>query len=154
MFKFVALTVLLAISGANAFFACCSDQPNAVCPRTVTSPSCSGTRCTVSRGEILQADAFFTPVRAHARLDVETTAYVLGVGVNLPVPEPDNNACNSMFRNGVNVGCPTVPNVEHLWRLNYQIPTTIPAFNNARVRYTLRENGVIEGCVDITATIN
>jgi ML domain len=134
MFKFVALTVLLALSGANAFFSRCADHPNAVFPRDIQSPSCTADRCTVARGETLRADAFFTPVRAHNRLDVVVTAYVLGVGVNLPVPPPSDNACNSMFRGGVLVGCPTVPGVEHMWRIDYVIPSTIPAFPNARVR--------------------
>lgn len=135
MFKIIVFSVLFVFTGAQAsFHACCTDLPNAVCPSRVTSPSCSGTRCTVTRGQQLEAEAHFTPVRAHSRLDVVVTAYALGVGVNLPVPEPDDNACNNMYRGGVNVGCPTVPNVEHMWKLNYQIPTTIPAFANARVR--------------------
>lgn len=134
MFKFVVLTVLLALSGADAFWRCCANQPGAVCPTNIVSPACSGARCVVTRGEQLVADATFTPVRAHNRLDVEVTATALGITVPLPVPPPSDNACNDMYRGGVFVGCPTVPNVEHVWRINYQVPTTIPAFNTAVVR--------------------
>ncbi|KAG5673378.1 hypothetical protein PVAND_003434 [Polypedilum vanderplanki] len=153
MFKFVIFGILLVLSSANAFWTRCADHPNAVAPDHITSPACTPERCTATRGEVLTADVLLTPIRAHNRLDVRVTAFVLGVGVPLPLEPPYDNACNHMYRNNVFVGCPTVPNVQHLWRINMLLSPNYPALNNARVRFEISENGVVEGCVDITATL-
>lgn len=132
MFKLVALTVLLAIAGTDAFWNCCANQPNAVCPRSVVSPACSGDICTVTRGEQLTANAFFTPVRAHSELRVTVTTTIAGITVTLPTDLDD--ACTSMFRGGVSVGCPTVPNTEHEWRIIDNISESTPALTSAVIR--------------------
>lgn len=81
MLKLITFLLLVATARAQFWRACTGPLANAVTPDDVQSPACSGTSCTIGRGEILRANAFFTPIRAHARLDVAVTAFVLGVGV-------------------------------------------------------------------------
>jgi hypothetical protein len=91
MYKSLAVLLFVFYSVNANFWSPCSNLPNAVVPRLITSPSCPPTadRCTATRGQPLEARVFFTPVSAHARLDVRVTAFILGVGVNLP-PDNDN----------------------------------------------------------------
>ncbi|CAG9809073.1 unnamed protein product [Chironomus riparius] len=152
MFKILAL-FLLALSSTNAFWTACTDRAGAIAPNRVESASCSGSLCTVVRGETLVADAFATFTSAHSVLTVRVTAYILGIGVNLPQDPPYDNACNSIFINGVMTGCPTTPNVESLWRIQMLVPTTYPAFQNTRVRYELLENNNVVACANIQATL-
>lgn len=42
-------------------------------------------RCRITRGELLNADVYITPTRAHSRLDVRVTAYIFGIGVNVRI---------------------------------------------------------------------
>ncbi|KAG5673377.1 hypothetical protein PVAND_003433 [Polypedilum vanderplanki] len=153
MFKLIALTVLLALSGANAFWTRCADLPNAVAPREITSPSCSGTSCTVTRGQTLTANAFATFTQVHHRLDVRVRVFVLGVGIEIPMDPPNDNACNSLLLNGVQHGCPTTPGVEKVWVINMPVSQLTPAVSNARVRFELLENSATVACADVTATI-
>ncbi|KAG5669276.1 hypothetical protein PVAND_017166 [Polypedilum vanderplanki] len=156
MLKVIFLTVLLAACSVNAqqsFWSICTDLPNALAPRQIISPACppGADRCTATRGEALEADVYFTPVRAHNYMHVTVTAFILGIGIDL-APD-DDNACNDLFRNGVQVSCPTVPNVEHVWSIRIFVSRLYPAFNNARVRFLLSENNVPEGCADVRATL-
>ena len=133
MFKILALFVL-AFSSANAFWSACTDRAGAIAPSRVESSACSGNLCIVVRGEALVADGFFTFASTHTALTVRVTAYILGIGVNLPQEPPHDSACNSIFINGVLTGCPTTPGVESVWRINMLIPANYPAFQNTRVR--------------------
>jgi hypothetical protein len=134
MLKLAVLGLLLALSGANAFWSLCADHPNAIGPDSVSSPFCDAVRCTATRGEVLTADIFITPIKAHARMDVRVTGFLLGIGIPLPLDPPYDNACNHMYRNNVFVGCPTLPHVQHVWRINMRMSPNYPALNNARVR--------------------
>jgi hypothetical protein len=133
MFKILAV-FLLAFASANAFWSACTDRAGAIAPNRVESAACSGSLCTIARGEELVADGFFTFAAAHNELTVRVTAYILGVGVNLPQSPPHDSACNSIYVGGSMTGCPTTPNVESIWRIIMMIPTTYPAFTNTRVR--------------------
>ena len=130
MYKFIVIA-LLAVASADAFWTPCSDHPGTA-PSSVVSPSCSGNLCTVQRGETLHADATVTFTAAHSRLDVRVTAFILGIPVNLPQSPPDDDACNSM-----SPACPTTPNQQHTWGINFFVPTTYPTFSNTRVRCKL-----------------
>lgn len=133
MYKLLILT-LISLASVNAFWSPCTDRPGAIAPNRVESAACSGNLCTITRGETLIADVFGVFTAAHHRLDVRVTAYIFGIGVNLPQAPPDDDACNSLFRDGQLVGCPTIPGVEYMWRIDFLIPTTYPAFANTRVR--------------------
>lgn len=133
MYKIIVLAVL-AFSSADAFWSACPDHPNALIPSRIVSAQCSATLCTLVRGEPFLADVYATHTAVHHRLDVRVTAFVLGVPVNLPLDPPDDDACNFTYRNGVFVGCPTVPGEEHLWKIDFTIPTNYPGFSNSRVR--------------------
>ncbi|KAG5677664.1 hypothetical protein PVAND_007401 [Polypedilum vanderplanki] len=129
MFK-VAIVVLSLIYSINAnFWTPCSDHPNAVAPRQIISAACppGGTHCTATRGQVLEADAYVTPVTAHNYLRVTVTAYVLGIGIDLP--PVDDDACNGMFLpDGSFHGCPTAPGIEHVWKINVDVNPNFPAF--------------------------
>lgn len=91
MFKVIFLTFLLAYSAEANFWSQCSDLPNALAPDLIISTACpeGATRCTATRGEPLNADVYLTPIHAHAQLEVVVTAFIFGIGINLP-PDDDN----------------------------------------------------------------
>ena len=150
MYKILVLA-LLAVSAECQFWSACTDRPGAITPNRIESAACSGNLCTIARGETLVADAFATFTSAHNHLEVRVTAYILGIGINLPQEPPHDNACNSIHRDGVLVGCPTTPGIEHLWRIVMLIPTTYPAFSNTRVQCKYQ---VIDfRCVDKMKTV-
>ncbi|CAG9809070.1 unnamed protein product [Chironomus riparius] len=150
MFKLIALTVFLAISGTQAFWTAC---PGVLAPTSITSDVCSGSSCNVQLGQQFSAEATITFTQAHARLDTRITVFVLGVGINIPQDPPLDNICNSLFRDGVLTGCPTTPGVATVWRINLTVTSNTPTVNNARVRFEGLENGVSQVCADVTATI-
>jgi hypothetical protein len=134
MFKLVALTVLLAISGTQAFWSAC---PGILGPTSVTSDVCSGSSCNVRLGQDFSGVAVFSFARSHATLTTRITIYIGGVGVDIPQDPPHDNVCNSIFRDGVFSGCPTVPNVQSEWHINLTVTSNTPTVNNARVRCKL-----------------
>ncbi|CAG9809069.1 unnamed protein product [Chironomus riparius] len=150
MFKLVALTVLLALSGTQAFWTAC---PGVLAPTSVTSDVCSGSSCNVRLGQDFSGVATVSFTRAHAILTTRITIYIGGVGVDIPQDAPHDNICNSLFRDGVLTGCPTTPNVATEWRINLTVTSNTPTVNNARVRFEGLENGVSEVCVDVMASI-
>jgi hypothetical protein len=137
MYKLAVLAVLLALSGANAFWTACGGTATT---HAVTSPACTATRCTATRGQPLQSNTTISFAGAHAALTVEVTAFVLGIGVPLPIDPPDNNACNSLFQGAVRSSCPTVAGVHYHWILDLTVPANLPAFTNSRVQCELRDN--------------
>jgi hypothetical protein len=88
MFKFLAILVL-AFASANAFWTSCSSGP---APTSLTSAACSGTTCTITRGQMLQAVMVFPSTVAASVLDVAITAYPqAGGSVSIPVTPPHND---------------------------------------------------------------
>lgn len=134
MYKFVIFAFLLTFSVTNAFWTSCGGSATT---HSVTSPSCDATRCTATRGQPLVSDTLISFTGAHQNLQVSVTAFILGVGVNLPVDPPHNNACNSLFLGATLHGCPTQANVQYNWHLNMDIPANLPAFQNTRVQCEL-----------------
>ena len=134
MFKIVAITLLVALSGANASFwsACSGVGSNVVAPTSITSPSCVGDRCTVTRGQTLIANAVIPWTAAHQRLDVTILVFILGIGIPVQIDPQHANACNSLVP-----GCPTVPGQSHTWTINMPVTPETPAANNVRVRCEL-----------------
>ena len=137
MFKFVALTVLLAISGTQAFWSAC---PGILAPTAVTSDVCSGSSCNVRLGQDFAGVATVSFTRAHSALTTRITIFIGGVGTDIPQDAPGNNICNSLFRDGVLTGCPTTPNVATDWRINLTVTSNTPTVSNARVRCKLNSN--------------
>ncbi|CAG9809078.1 unnamed protein product [Chironomus riparius] len=152
MYKILAL-FLLAVSSASAFWSACSDHPGVLAPTSITSPACTGSLCTVVRGEVLNSDVYFVFPTAHSRLDVRISVILYGVEVNIPLEAPYDDACNFMYRGGAFVGCPTVSGQEHLWKIGMEIPHEYPAFNNEVVRYELFESGARVACADLLTTV-
>jgi hypothetical protein len=124
MFKFVALVVLLAISGTQAYWSGC---PGILGPTSITSPACSGSACTVVQGTTADFTSSITFARAHSHLMTRLTVFIGGVGIVIPQTPPHDNACNQ-------IACPTVPNVPTTYVLTLTITTGTPVTNNADVR--------------------
>jgi hypothetical protein len=97
MYKAIVLVLILALSSANAFWSACTDRPGAIAPERIESPFCTGNLCTVVRGETLTADAWISSPNSHAILTVRVTAYILGIGVNLPQDPPHDNGIKIVF---------------------------------------------------------
>ena len=133
MYKILAL-FLLAVSSASAFWSECHNYPDVLVPTNITSPACSGSLCTVVRGELLTSDVFLEFTSAHSSLDVRISVYIHGVLVYIPLDPPYDNACNFMYRGGNFVGCPTVAGQEHVWKIAMEIPLDYPEFYNEYVR--------------------
>lgn len=81
MLKFVVLVLLVASANASFWRSC--NIAGVITPDRIESPFCGGDRCVVNRGDTLLADAWITPVRAHARLDLTVTAFVGPIGINV-----------------------------------------------------------------------
>lgn len=82
MLKLLAFAVL--IIGANAFWSDCG-IPGVVGPDNVVSTHCPGNRCQIVRGQSFYANAYFTPVKVHQRLDTRGTIFLAPVGPGVPV---------------------------------------------------------------------
>ena len=136
MFKF-AFVLLLAISAtqAQSYWSGC---PGILGPTTLTSPACSGSACTVVQGSTSVFQSTITFTRAHAHLMTRLTVFLGGIGVVIPQTPPHDNGCNALFRDGVQVGCPTVPNVPTRYDLTLTITTQTPVTTGANVRCKYR----------------
>jgi hypothetical protein len=93
MIKAIAI-LALAIASTNAFWSPCSQGPP---PTSVTSPSCSGSSCTVTRGEGLAAVVVFSPAQSTPHLDVIIKAYFFGI--ELDIPNSPGNENGEEFKN-------------------------------------------------------
>ena len=82
MLKLVAFAFFVA--STNAFWTGCN-IPGVIGPDRVESPFCSATSCSLTRGQTLLADVWFTPVRAHTHLMVAVTAFIAGIGVPVKI---------------------------------------------------------------------
>ncbi|KAG5676501.1 hypothetical protein PVAND_006332 [Polypedilum vanderplanki] len=146
MFKFL-LILTLAIASANAFWTPCTSGP---APTSVTSPSCSGTSCTITRGEILRATFVFPANVAASSLDVIIRAYAAigGDPIQLPVTPPHDNACSS-----ISPSCPTSVGTSYTWNIDFEVPTDIPAINGF-FTFSLTSGTTIVTCANATASLH
>jgi hypothetical protein len=83
MMKSVVLVVLLAYSATASFWSGCSDIPDAVVPIDITSSQCSDTKCTMTRGEPLNAHVAFNLVKDHDHLKVAVKGTMYGLKIDL-----------------------------------------------------------------------
>ncbi|KAG5676499.1 hypothetical protein PVAND_006330 [Polypedilum vanderplanki] len=143
MFKFIVV-LTLAIASANAFWTSCTSGPP---PTSVTSPSCSGTSCTVTRGEGLAATVVFSPAQSSPVLDVNIRAYFFGQELEIPNSPGNENACVSL-----SPPCPTTANQPHTWNIDIGIPSTLPAING-HFTFTLAHQGTPIMCANVTANL-
>lgn len=85
MLKLFAFALLVA--NVSAFWQSCN-IPGVLTPDHIVSPVCQpgAARCQVTRGQVLEADAFFTPQAVHHRMDATATAHhllLLGGSLNV-----------------------------------------------------------------------
>ncbi|KAG5667418.1 hypothetical protein PVAND_015399 [Polypedilum vanderplanki] len=152
MWKIVISVLLLSSFATASFWSACENNAG-VAPDDVVSPSCSGSICHGVRGERLIANVTFTPRANHNDLRVQVWATVLGIQIPLPGEPPHDNACNNIFHNNVRQSCPVVGGRQYLWIIEMDIPLTLPALNNARVRYEIWDGDVEVMCASIVAQL-
>jgi hypothetical protein len=153
MYKFVAFAVLAVILAPTVSATFWRNCLGVLGPDHIETPLCDAERCFAVRGQPFVANVTLSSPDVHQELLVENIAFIFGIPVQLPVEPPHDNGCNQLYVNGVFHGCPTLPNVPHVWMINQDIPAFLPAFQNTVVRYTLSDRGTLVGCVEITATL-
>jgi hypothetical protein len=87
MIKFLIIFVI-AFASVNAFWSACSSGQ---APNSVTSPSCSGASCTVTRGSTLTGTINFTPQYAVSSLNAYAIMYYLGAEVDIEISEANRS---------------------------------------------------------------
>lgn len=127
MNKLSIVLVVLAVSGAFAFWTPCGDLP---APNDIVSAQCNDVYCEVYRGSQLRADVHMTARHVHQVLDVKFSTNFLGIDINLTIPEGRENACWHL-RGG---GCPTVIGNDYVWEIDSPISTLYPAMSNVLIR--------------------
>lgn len=80
---------------------------------------CDENSCLVERNSFVTAEVTFTPTKNYTNIEAFLNANVGGIWIDSPIPPPYNEVCNYLTP-----GCPTTPNVEHVWTI--EIPTTNP----------------------------
>ncbi|KAG5667573.1 hypothetical protein PVAND_015550 [Polypedilum vanderplanki] len=155
MLKLALAVVLLCFitSPALAFWTTCPEFPGARGPDRVDTPMCDSERCFAVRGEYFIANITLSSPDVHHELLSECIAFIAGIGIPLPMEPPHDNGCNAIFRNGVQQSCPTTPNNQYVWVVEQRIIEGIPAFQNTRVQYRIRDRGQLVGCVQFWATV-
>lgn len=130
MNKLSIVLVVLAVSGAFAFWTPCGDLPS---PNEIVSAQCNADYCEVYRGSQLRADVYMTARHVHLRLDVKFSTTLLGIPIDLPIPEGREDACMHL-RGG---GCPTIIGNDYVWEIDSPISAIYPAMDNVIIRGTL-----------------
>ena len=77
---------------------------------------------------------YFTPESAYTALNVTTDAYIYGIWTELEYEYPLNDVCQALFRGDQQVNCPTVPQQEHRWNLDFLINPIIPQLSNVPIQ--------------------
>ncbi|XP_070506505.1 uncharacterized protein [Chironomus tepperi] len=145
------LTVVISIGLNHAFWTDCPGS-GVIGPDSITSPNCTADRCRVVRGEVMTADILVTWSGNHHELATRITAFMFGVGINLPIDDPYDDVCKVItFPNGTPSTCPTVPNVQKRIPIEMVIPTIYPALSNARVQVDFFDRSVRIACGMLTA---
>lgn len=130
MYKFIIFAIILGFYSTNAFWEHCGGTATT---HNVESSVCDQDRCHATRGQPMYAITTISFRAAHPTLTLRVTTFLFGVGIVLPLPPSEADACQGLYLNGNWHGCPTVPEVQHTWVLNITVPTNIPAFQNNRV---------------------
>jgi hypothetical protein len=78
----------------------------------------------------------FTPTTVENDLPVRLFMQAAGFPeTEIEITTNHRNACVAhLLRDDVRVGCPTVPNVEHLWIFHNNLPADMPLFQNVNFR--------------------
>ncbi|XP_070499664.1 uncharacterized protein [Chironomus tepperi] len=153
-FKFTIFVIFLTISClAEAFWSDCPGS-NVPGPDDIVSPNCSGDRCRAVRGESLIARIYATPQAVHHELIARVTAFVFGIGINLPMQPPFDNACNQIhFANDTLTSCPVYPNIQYVMNVEMQVSSLFPAFTNTLVQVDFWDGNQRAACGQIIADL-
>ncbi|XP_070502467.1 uncharacterized protein [Chironomus tepperi] len=148
--KLLLIVLFCLVQNAFSFWTSCAvGRP----PIRVTSPDCDATRCVLTRGDPLTMNIEMDFLEAHPQLITRVTMLVLGIWINIPnIPEYEN-ICQFLYSDGVLVGCPTAPGRVYEWRMNLNIPTTVPSVNNGRIRLEAMDGSNIATCFEILGTL-
>jgi hypothetical protein len=128
----VALVVLLAVNGSLAFWTSC---PSGAAPTAVSSPVCTSTVCTVSRGGTLTGEATFRATAAHTALQSTFHAVVFGLETDLTGSDPDAaRVCEQLQGVTCSPSNPLTAGSSYTWNLRFSVPTNTPVLSNTQVR--------------------
>ncbi|KAL7028590.1 hypothetical protein ACKWTF_005905 [Chironomus riparius] len=150
--KLFLIVLVCLVQSAFSFWTSCAVGR---APISVTSPQCeSGSqRCVLTRGDPLQMDITMDFLESHPALITRVTMLVLGIWINIPnIPEYEN-VCQFLYSDGVLTGCPTVPGTIYTWKMNVNIPTSVPAVQNGRIRLEAMDGNNIATCFEIIGTL-
>ncbi|KAG5674352.1 hypothetical protein PVAND_004327 [Polypedilum vanderplanki] len=148
----ILIVFIFLFANVRAFYTRCS-HTNAPGPDHIVSPNCNSERCFGVRGDVVNADIWATPLGAHTELRTRITAFILGIGVPLPVDPPFDDACNMIFLDGQLTTCPTIPNRQYMLQVEIPILHAYPPFSNAIVRVEFFDRGQLAACGEVLADI-
>ncbi|KAL7031650.1 hypothetical protein ACKWTF_007086 [Chironomus riparius] len=151
--KFVFLLTFVCVFGVSqAFWTNCPGSVPGL--DLFESPQCSGDRCRATRGEIFYGKFWFHTAGAYNELRSRATAFIFGIGVNLPMTPPHDDLCNLIqFPNGTLTSCPTIPNQQYLVEFIMEIPQIFPTMRNTRVQGDLFNGNDRVICLQILADL-
>ncbi|XP_070506475.1 uncharacterized protein [Chironomus tepperi] len=148
-----ALIFFVAVFGSSlAFWSACTGS---ILPTidSFESPSCTD-RCRVTRGDTFYGTIRMTFREAHQELQTRVTAFIFGIGVNIPIDPAFQNQCDLiLFPNGTRAGCPTIPNQQYMIQAEMLVSPLYPAFTNTRVQIDYLEANERVFCYQIWADV-
>lgn len=140
MYKLAIVSIILALSGANAFWSQCGGSAYFY---SIVSPDCDDYSCTKARGDLFTTSAMFSTPESHNSLKVRATAFVYGTNVRIDVNPPYDNVCNNLYDYyNEPSGCPTLPNEIYKWTLMLEFPETFPSLSQTQVQCKLLKNKI------------
>lgn len=100
-------------------------------PNWFESSDCSGSTCSLQRGQIFSGRAEITLQGPFNILEVGIEATLLGIPFDLPIPEGYSNACD--FLEG-GATCPVAEGQTVVWALQFPITSTLPLVRGLTIR--------------------
>ncbi|XP_070506676.1 uncharacterized protein [Chironomus tepperi] len=84
----------------------------------------------------------------HNELRSRVTAFMLGIGINLPLDPPFDDLCNVItFTNGTQASCPTISSVQYEIQLDLGIEYN--PMSQTRLRVEMFDADVLAGCAEM-----
>ena len=130
LFKAALLLAVVAVASANDVnFRPCPGGHHV--PTRVWSDQCSPTLCTLRRGQIFTARAYFRPLETFNQLVVHVAASVFGINFPMNIPAGYEDACNFL---GNGHSCPVHQGGDHVWELQFPVESGLPLVSNLVVQ--------------------
>lgn len=130
IFKVALLLAFVAAASANDvnFRSCGAGY---LSPQRVWSDQCTANLCTLRRGQVFTARAYFRPAETFNTLIVRVAATVFGINFPMTVPPGYEDACRFL---GNGQSCPVHNGQDHVWELQFPVDPIYPLVNNLNVQ--------------------